>query len=538
MFIMGGSGLAYEYTFSKIAADILGNSVRQWAITIGLMLFCMGVGAELTRYIKKEAIIRSFALSQLSLGILGGLGPIALIFTYGWMPYQYSVIHYSLVSICGILIGFEIPLIVRQNESYSEELRVNLAEILKVDYIGALAGALVWTFWLPKYFILTEMAIILGIISTITAVVLLFFFRSDRKIPNWIWAASLTVLVLLVASFGYAKKWTSTAEQALYRDRITFSTTTQYQHIVLTESPSGNTNLYINGHLQFSSIDEFIYHEFLVHPAMAVAQNHDNILVMGGGDGLAVRELLKYPNIRKIDLVDLDPGITQLAREHPTFVKLNEGSLRNKKVQTLDNLAIQPGEKVELIEPNQKIRYDTEWQPVTSVHLYHLDAAKFIEQVPNLYDVIIIDLPDPNSPDLAKLFSTHFYELTQKKLTPGGILVQQSTSPSHAKEAFLCIGRTIEATGLETIPYHENVPSFGEWGWWLARKPASFSLTPIKETISGMQKIPVETRHLTPDLIKASLVFGKSQLDTDETAITTLTHPIVYEYYLKAWKDY
>ena len=538
MFIMGGSGLAYEYTFSKIAADILGNSVQQWAITIGLMLFCMGVGAELTRYIKKESIIRSFALSQLTLAILGGLGPILLIFMYGKFPYQYSALHYSLISICGILIGFEIPLIVRQNQSYSSELRVNLAEILKVDYIGALFGALVWTFLLPKFLILTETAALLGISSTLTGLALLYFFHNHQKIENWIWITSFLVLGILGGSFFQAKNWTTVAEQSLYRDHIKYTATTRYQHIVLTESPYGMTNLYINGHLQFSSADEHIYHEFLVHPAMHVSPNHQNILVLGGGDGLAVREILKYPTVRKIDLVDLDPEITKLARENPELLKLNQASLSDAKVSLLENQSLITGKKVKLVEKNQKNRFGNQWESICEVNLYHLDASVFIEQIPRIYDLIVIDLPDPNSPDLAKLYSKYFYSNLMKKLGPGGIVVQQSTSPAHAREAFLCIGRTMEAAGLEAEPYHENIPSFGDWGWWIAKNPNTFTEKPLKEQLNSVHSLSVPTKHLTRQLIQSSLHFGKNQLTTKETSISTLGSPMVYEYYLQAWKGY
>ncbi|MEJ2545580.1 MAG: hypothetical protein P8Y99_16070, partial [Calditrichaceae bacterium] len=336
--------------------------------------------------------------------------------------------------------------------------------------------------------------------------------------------------------FVSAKNWTAYTEQYLYRNRIILSETTRYQHIVLTESRAGDIACYINGHLQFNSFDEYIYHENLVHPAFAIAPVHKNILILGGGDGLALREVLKYSDVKKVTLCDIDPVMTELAKENPALSSLNNGSLQNSKVSILKNSALLPADTtiLEIANQNKTLQYD--FEPVAEVEIINLDAAKFIEQISGLYDIIIIDFPDPNSPDLAKLYGMQFYQNLKHKLSAFGIFVQQSTSPVHAKEAFLCIGRTMKAAGLATVPYHDNVPSFGEWGWWIGGKSGPFSESKIKEKLENIETIPVNRRYLTTELIKSSLNFGINQLNSDEVDITTTANNQVFKYYLQAWQ--
>ena len=541
---MGGCGLAYEYTFSKVATDLLGNSVQQWGIIIAVMMFFMGIGADLQKHMSDKGLLDKFIISELVLSLLGGAGPLLMIYAYGHINSHYIIVQYGLISIIGLLIGFEIPLLARINEQYSTSLKSNIGAILKMDYIGALFGALVWIFILPKFFTITETAFVLGLINILGATFSFICFWIHLKHPKKIVCILCCGLALLITGFNNAEHWTSTAEQSLYRDRVVFAETTRYQHIVITESDNTEIKFYINGHLQFSERDEFIYHEHLVHPAMSLAESHKNILVLGGGDGLAVRELLKYNDVEKITLVDLDPKMTELSRTFAPLVRLNNNSLNSAKVTIEQGSGVTPGNIIPIVVADQNSLHLKDEKQVATVNILNLDAAKFLEKSDGIYDVVIIDFPDPNAIELAKLYSSVFYHNLKSRLAPRGIFVQQSTSPIHAKEAFLCIGRTMEASGLAAIPFHDNVPSFGEWGWWIGTKlPARNSVSVqtvgrnLKARMRTLKSFGEKTKYLTPELVQSSLVFGKQMLKTHNQDITTFTNSAVFNYYIDGWKN-
>jgi spermidine synthase len=536
-FMMGACGIAYEYTLSKMASDILGNSVQQWAIVIAVMLSCMGLGAEIQRHISDKHLLNKFVYSQILLALLGGFGSLLMLHVFSALPSYFVLIQYLLVSSIGVLIGFEIPLLTRINEQFSTDVRSNLARILKMDYIGAFIGALLWVFFLFRYFTMVQTGLILALTTLASALILLLAFRSQAtQTARLHTAITLTGLVIAVG-FIFGDDWTQTAEQRLYRDRIILSETSKYQHIVLTESHAGVISCFINGHLQFNSHDEHIYHEHLVHPAMQIAPRRDSILILGGGDGLALREVLKYDDVKSVTLVDLDPTMTELARNDPHFRRLNHDSLASTKVTTTENKAlIDDGQATITITKATDFDANSS-ETVATVSILNVDAAAFVAQAPGKYDVIIIDFPDPNSVELAKLYSQHFYGFIRQKLSAHGIFVQQSTSPYHAKEAFLCIGRTIHSGGLAAVPFHDNVPSFGEWGWWIGGRNDVYAEKKLKEALSHIPPLTHYTRYLTPELIQASLHFGKDQLETDQNAVSTITNPCIYNYYLEAWKE-
>ncbi|MGJ8672380.1 polyamine aminopropyltransferase [Rubritalea sp.] len=534
IFVMGGCGLAYEYTFSKIAADLIGNSVQQWAIVIAVMLFCMGMGAHIQKWISNKNLLNSLVYSQLLLAILGGFGPLLMLLAFSYFPYHFALVQYSLISVIGILIGFEIPLISRLNEAYSDSIRTNLANVLKMDYIGALIGALLWVFLLPKFFTLHETAYILAYISIFTALLCWFFFKSKASFLPLI--ASIGSLALVTTGFLRSNQWSIHAEQNLYQDRVIFTHTSQYQHIVLTESLTGNLRCYINGHIQFSANDEHIYHEQLVHPAFLINQSAKRVLILGGGDGMAAREVLKYPHVEEIVLVDLDPAMTDLAKNHTILSKLNDYSLSNHRLTNPPASGIHSSEGKTLTQPAQRRIRHTETSQV-KLSVRNIDASKYIRTASGLFDIIILDFPDPSGPELAKLYSLHFYGELKNKLAADGIIIQQSTSPYQAKEAFLCIGRTMEKAGLSTLPIHDHVPSFGEWGWWIAAHPYIYTSAVLKSKLQAVDTILVPTKYLTAERVHAATYFGKNQLYSEFEDINTLSNSAVLPHYLTAWRD-
>ncbi len=534
-FIMGGCGIAYEYTFSKLSSDLMGNSVQQWAITIGLMMFFMGVGSDVQKHLKDEGLFDKFIFFEVLLGLIGGFGPILLLYIFGANREHYVLVQYGLIVSTGFLIGLEIPILARINERFTPELRVNIGGILRMDYIGAFFGAFLWVFILHRFFGLTQMGFALGALNMITAALSLFyFFRLARR------RAALTALTLfgsamMFAGLYQAPAWTAFAEQRLFVDRVIHASTTKYQHIVLTQSASGDLYCYINGNTQFSSVDEHIYHEFLVHPAMALAERRQRVLILGGGDGLAMREVLKYPDVETATLVDLDPGVTDLARENPYLRALNEDSLGDARVKILENNGlVEPGGQETVRLPDQTLLFAGEGVPVAEVEIVNIDAALFIEQISGVYDVIIIDFPDPSNLELSKLYSRGFYEKVREKLSRHGVMIQQSTSPTHSKEAFLCIGRTMEAAGFAAVPMREYVPSFGEWGWWVAMRREAAPAEELARRLSQIRMTATPVRYITDELVAASLVFGKGALASKRDDVNTILNNVIYFYYADA----
>ncbi len=537
MFVMGACGLAYEYTLSKVAGDILGNSVRQWAVIIGIMLFFMGVGADLQKYFSDRVIVDRFIFFEILLGLVGAFGPIAFIYTYGRFPLYFGLIEFLFITGIGLIIGFEIPLITRINERFISQIRVNLAAVLKMDYIGALVGAMAWIFVMPHFFDQVQGAFVLGIFNVAVAGLTLIYFRKVINNVRFLTLFWVAVAALLTVGITRSSEWRSYAEQFLYRDRIIYSETTRYQHIVLTESRSGMFSCYINGHLQFSSSDEFIYHEMLVHPAMHLARNPQRVLILGGGDGLALREVLKYPQVSQVTLCDIDPAMTELAATNPYFMRLNDSSFADARVMRMENRALIPADTTIIQKRRPAPYYDAPAEDLAEVEIINLDAARFVEQVPGFYDVIILDFPDPNASGLAKLYSFEFYMQLKKKLSADGVIIQQSTSPYHARALFLSVGRTLRAAGFSAVPLKDNVPSFGEWGWWLARHENYYGESSMKQGLNNLDTINVMTQYLTPKVLSAALTFGKDQLNSEDQRINTLANNNAFYYYLQAWQE-
>ena len=292
---------------------------------------------------------------------------------------------------------------------------------------------------------------------------------------------------MFIYSSNVVKFW----EKSIYNDRVFYSKKTQYQQLVMTKRKD-DLRLYIDGNVQFSSIDEFRYHELLTHIPLSIVANRDNVIILGGGDGLAAREILKYKDVKKITLVDLDPAMTELSKNDKHISKLNEGSLSNPKV-----------------------------------HIVNDDAYKYIEECNEYFDVIIIDLPDPNNTALARLYSKEFYQNVKNHLSKTGIIVTQASSPFFSPEAFWCINETIKSAGFEhTYPYHGYVPSFGDWGFVMASN--------INYDVNKF-KLTVKTKYLTEDVFRSSFVFGKD-LMRENIKPSTLDKPTISEYYLSGWK--
>ncbi|MEX1297641.1 MAG: polyamine aminopropyltransferase [Desulfotignum sp.] len=534
MFASGACGIILEYIQASLASMILGNSFEQWAIVIGLMLFWMGFGSLIQAQISKKRLIHTFILVETGLALAGGFSPTLTYIAYG-VTAHYSLVLYFFVSFIGIMIGLEIPVIIRINNDFSKELSTNLGSILSADYLGSLIGSLIYVFALLRVMPITEAAFVTAGANFLLALITYVYFSKKGLIPKGKVIPVLMLTVFCSIFYGYLnnREWHIKIEQPLYDDPIVLSRTSQYQHIVITHyKPLDDIRLFLNGNLQLSSTDEQRYHEPMVHPVMNLVPVPARVLILGGGDGCALREVVKYPSVKEVLLVDLDPEMTRLAKTHPLLTRINDNAFADSRLVTMTDPGVTPGIHRNLFietEDRHRSSRPKATEKLATVRYMNIDADRFLSAVPGYFDVIIVDMPDPSTPELTKLFSRQFYLKIRHHLSWHGMMVVQATSPYLAKESFLCIGRTIESAGFATLPYHENVPSFGDWGWYLAWQP-HINADKIRARIQGIQ-FSVPTRFLTPGVFKSELVFGKGALESRYTAVNTLLNPVLLTLY-------
>jgi len=536
MFASGACGIILEYIQASLATMILGNSFEQWAMVIGLMLFWMGFGSLIQSKISKKYLIHAFIWVETGLAITGGFSPTLTYIAYGYTAY-YTLVLYFFVSFTGIMIGLEIPVIIRINKDFSRELSTNLGKILGADYLGSLAGAFIYVFILLRFTPVTQAAFITAGLNFSLAFVTFMYFTKKGLLKKGILVPvvmSATFFAIVYGIFN-SRAWDIKIEQPLYDDPVIFSKTTRYQHIVITRyAPFDEVRLFLNGNLQFCSTDEVRYHEPMVHPAMNIVPARNNILILGGGDGCVLREVLKYRDVKKILLVDLDPEMTELAKTNPVLRRINHDAFKDSRLAVLSGNGISPGINRQIYMETKKYRkkphsHKPDTRKIADVRVMNIDADRFLSRVKGFWDIIFIDLPDPSSPELAKLYTRSFYNKVRMHLSEHGMMVVQATSPYLAKQTYLCIGRTIESAGLNILGFHENVPSFGDWGWYMAWHPA-IKKERIMEKINSLA-IKVPTRFITPEVFRSELVFGKNVLKTDDTRINTILYPVILTIY-------
>jgi spermidine synthase len=537
----GACGLVFEYVLSTVSTYILGNAIEQFAVTFGLMMLMMGAGALLQRFLSDKNLVEKFIVIEISLAILGGYAPIAIYSAFGAMNSHFELVQYLFMGAIGFLIGLEIPVVLRINEKYSQELGVNLAQIISVDYVGAFIGSIVWAFFLIRKFSIVEIGFLVGIVNFLIAIIAFSYFLKKGMVKHKVSTISAILATIILISLGYvqSKTWEINMEQRLYEDPIVFSQTTKYQKLVMTRNEKLNEyRFFINGNNQFSSLDEAIYHEQLVHPIMSLVPDHRRVLILGGGDGLALREVLKYEDVESVTLVDLDPDMVQFCANNETMRKLNHNSFQDARVKTISASGIvSMGERSLYQETEERVvKKDkvSETEKVGKVNIFNLDADLFLDRIIGYWNVIIVDFPDPNAVELTKLYSQEFYFKLKRKLAENGTAVIQSTSPYHAKEAYLCVKRTVESSGFTAVPYHDNVPSFGDWGWIMAWK-SSEKDSLILQKMQNIN-ISVPTKYLSPVVFRSALSFGKGWLESNRIDVNTLMKPVLLKYYTHdAW---
>jgi spermidine synthase len=490
VFVIATCGLIYELVAGTLASYLLGDSVTQFSTIIGVYLFAMGIGSYLSKYFSKN-LLSWFIQIEFLVSLTGGFSA-AILFLLFPMAAFFRVVLYLLIFLTGCFVGLEIPLLMRILKD-KVEFKDLVSKVFTFDYVGALLASVIFPLLLVPYMGLIRTSLFFGILNAAVGFFLCFKFEKEIQRPAALKLAAVVIIVSQLIAFVFAEKIMSYSETLTYNDNVIYSTSTPYQRIVITNNKK-ELRLFLNGNLQFSSYDEYRYHEALVHPAMAAATKKENILVLGGGDGLAVREILKYQEVKKVQLVDLDAAMTKLFSSNKLLLALNKNALLHKKV-TVTNA----------------------------------DAFQWMRDNKQQYDVVIVDFPDPSSFSVGKLYSNTFYKLVFGALSQEGIAVVQSTSPFVAPKSYWCINKTLQASGFNTVPYHNYVPSFGEWGYTLFSKnkidtmPVSF--------IAGL-------KYLNKETMQQMLVFPKDMLAKEPLQVNKLNNQELVQYFEAEWNAY
>lgn len=487
--IISGCSMCYELIISAVSSYLLGNSTLQYSITIGLYMAALGFGSYISKFVKKY-LFNVFISIELLIGVIGGLSSLILFLANIYID-NYDVVMYIEIILIGTLAGAEIPIMTRIIEEDENNLSVTLSAIFSFDYIGGLVGAIAFPLLLlPKlgYF---ATSFLCGLFNIVAAILIMWKFNEKIKYNQLYKISSIFILVWMVLGIIFSNNISTSIENGLYRDQIIFMEQTTYQKIVVTKHKD-DVRLYIDGNCQFSTADEYRYHEALIHVPMSELSNRENVLILGGGDGLAAREILKYDTVKSIDLVDLDSEMIRICSSNKNISAVNQDSLKSEKL-----------------------------------NIFNMDAYEYLKDVKKKYDLIVVDLPDPNCESLNKLYSNIFYRMCSNCLENDGVMVVQSTSPYYATDAFWCIKKTIESEGLNVLPYHLQVPAFGDWGFNMASK----------KELNKCLKFDVTTRYLSEDNVTALFMFGKDEIN-ESVDINQLTKPVLMNYYNKAVENW
>jgi spermidine synthase len=495
VFTIATCGLIYELIAGTLASYLLGDSVTQFSTVIGVYLFAMGVGSWLSRFVGRH-VLETFIKAELLIGLLGGFSAF-LLFALFEQVSSFRVLLYGLVFAVGTLVGLEIPLLLRllKDQLKFEDL---VARVLSLDYIGALAASLLFPLVLVPKLGLMRASFLFGLLNAGVGLLALHLLRDQIRQRTMLLWGSLVVMAALLAGVVASDRLQAWTERAAYAENIIYARSSPYQRIVLTRQQD-DLRLYLNGNLQFSSRDEYRYHEALVHPAMSAVALPRRVLVLGGGDGLAVREVLRHPAVESVQVVDLDGEITRLFASHPVLTELNAGALQSSKV-SVDNA----------------------------------DAFTWLEQAAGesrAFDAAIVDFPDPSTFSLGKLFTTSFYGRLRRVLTEEAVVSIQCTSPLVARKSFWCVNETLRASGFSTAPYHVYVPTFGEWGFLLASRGA------VTLGAGPPRSLPDGLKFLTADGLALSFVFPPDMAEV-AAGVNRLNNQLLVRYFEEEWGRY
>ena len=492
IFATGVSGLTSEFILSTLASYFIGDTIVQWTVVLSIMLFAMGLGSQVSRIVVKRLLL-TFLAVEFALSLLISFSPL-IVYSLAAKSEFIHLLIYGLALLVGFCIGFEIPLATRLNEAH-ETLDKNISNIMSWDYIGSLVGGLSFAFFGLPYLGITNTAFLFGLLNFSVAVILYWKYH-DHKLGDrkFIVSAIVCLSILLSLGFLFSEEIILFGEQSRYKDKIVYQEQSKYQKIVITQW-NEHYWLFINGNQQLSTFDEFLYHEPMIHPVMALTPEHKDILIIGGGDGFNVKELLKYDDVEHITVVDLDPAMTNLGLNFKGLLLYNDSALHDARVKILNT-----------------------------------DGFTFLEKSESFYDLMIVDLPDAKNLEINKLYTQEFYQMANRLLRPNGHLITQAGSPYYATRSFYCINKTMKSAGFETLQLHNQVLTLGEWGWIIGSKHYRKD-----QMIDEMKKASYEVlnnKWLNTESISLITSFGLPLFDTSKVQINTINSPVLYRYYL------
>ena len=485
VFIAGLCSIVYELLISTTATYFLGDGVRQFSLIIGVYLFSMGIGAYLSKFIKDRSLL-FFIIVEYILGFIGGISVPLLYFLFVQVdPLTLQILVLSTIFVIGLLTGMEVPLLTFSFNSV--DFKNDLSNVLSLDYIGGLIATLIFPFLLLPFVGLFYSSVIFGMLNLILGIVLnLIYFKKEIKSLILGGVALISLLCLVIYGGTLLHIW----DQKIYKQPIVEMVQTPYQKVVLTKKQN-DIRLYLNRVIQFSSSDEHRYHESLVHIPLSLHPKPERVLILGGGENLASREALKNRSVLQIDVVDIDSTMFHLAKTNRFLKKINGGAAWNSKVNLISQ-----------------------------------DAFTFLFTNENKYDVIISDLPDPTTEAIARLYSKQFFLMAKRNLTEKGVFVTQSGEIYFSNTVFSCINNTLNEVFQEVKPYHTYIPSFGDWGFIVAKNSA-FS-------VKDLQLLPTELTYLDNEQAQQSFKLPKD-IKIAKTKINTLDHPVILDYFIEDW---
>lgn len=489
VFIISTCGLVYELVAGALASYLLGDSVKQFSFIIGTYLFSMGIGSYFSKFLTKNSL-KTFVEVELLVGLIGGMSATVLFVLFEYVSFFQGVL-YLFVVLTGIFVGLEIPLLMNLlKEKF--QFKDLVSNVFTFDYIGSLLASILFPLVLVPYLGLMRTSLFFGMINTCIGLFIIYKLRNEIRNYKFILTRGFIVFVILFVTFLFANQLLRLSEGKLYGEDIVYTHSTSYQRIVLTHNKS-EYRLYLNNNLQFSSKDEYRYHEALVHPAMSMAASVKDVLILGGGDGLAAREILKYPEVKSITLVDLDANMTKLFSDNSVMRNFNDNSLHSSKIKVVNQ-----------------------------------DAFLWLRSQQQKYDVVIIDFPDPSNYSLGKLFSLSFYETLQHVLYPETVVTVQTTSPYFAPKSFWCVNKTMQAVFKNVDSYHVYVPSFGEWGFSIATNRDKMEWAQVNRHVENLRFYNYDYARLN--------TFSKDMLTSlDKIEINRLDNQALVKYFDEEW---
>lgn len=501
--IIAGAGVAYELGLMLLGTVTVGSTERANAVVLGAAMFGMGVGAATGGRLAHRPVV-AFVGVECLLAVLGAAAAPILYWTWASMDAFWGPLL-AVAFVLGTCIGAEMPLLAALNDRLAEQKAPTVvAAFSAADYFGALIGAVAFAFVLRPWMGLVHGTIAVAVVNVAMAAAVALIVPSRRSLPvvGVIAAASVGLIVVSVT----ADRVSDSGRQRLYRDPIVARRESAVQEIIVTRRvhPGGrvDTRLFLDGDLQLSSIDSHRYHESLVHPVMSVTSAR-RVLVLGGGDCVAVREILRHRSVRHVTLVELDPEVTAMATEVPELLALNENACSDPRVEVINADAF------------------------TWVRRWREGPGS------SPYDAVVADFPDPDTLALGRLYSAELYQMIRRLLVSDGAMVVQCGSPFFAPEAFWTCEATLADAGWAPTPYHVDVPSFGDWGFHLAVPGGpGDELTPVVDP-----RIPV--RFLTSDVLRAAQVFPPD-VGRDRVSVrpSTILDPSIVEATQGAWIGY